>query len=275
MSGELNNSDVIAEQAAKIVQLERELAALRPWAAVRDTVSAAGVQSRAALPSSEFGLLRIVVESAANVIGAVAGAIFLIDASERELIFEVATGPQAEATVGVRVPLGHGIAGLVAVTGQPMAVAEVEADSRHAADIAEQIGYAPQSILCVPLLRDGDVIGVLELLDKRGQRAFAAEDMQVLGHFAELASVAIDQSRMVGRLNALIQNALGTATGQSVDAVASDEIAASIEADERYQVSMALAEMIRQIGRHGVPELEAARAILEGYAEYLDGISAR
>jgi len=271
MKGDAGTQAVIAEQAAKIVRLERELESLDPWKAVRDAVSAAGVQSHVGLPSSESGLLRLVVESAAHVIGAVAGAIFLIDASEQELIFEVATGPQAEATTGVRVPLGHGIAGLVAVTGQPMAVADVQRDSRHAADIADQIGYEPRNILCVPLLRDGDVIGVLELLDKRGQAAFSAGDIQVLGHFAELASVAIDQSRMVGRLSALIQEALFTSLGLPGDPASTASLAAGIELDERHQRAIALADTIHRIGTYGVPELDAAQAILQGFADYLEG----
>lgn len=270
MAGDAEAREVVAAQAARIVQLEQELAGLEPWRAVRDAISAAGVQSRIGLPSSEFGLLRLVVESAANVIGAVAGAIFLIDQNENELIFEVATGPQADATVGVRLPLGHGIAGLVAVTGQPMAVADVQRDSRHAADIADQVGYEPRSILCVPLLRDGDVIGVLELLDKRDQQAFSHLDMQVLGHFAELAAVAIDQSRMVSHLSALIQEAMFTATGIPASPDAPAALAAGVELDERYQRSVALADTLRQIADHGLPELDAARAILDGFASYLE-----
>ncbi len=273
MAGDGENQQVIAEQAAKIARLEREIVGLEPWQIVREAISAAGIRSQIGLPRSESGLLRLVVESAANVINAVAGAIFLVDATQKELIFEVATGPQAASTTGVRVPLGHGIAGLVAVTGQPMAVSDVQGDSRHAADVADQIGYEPQSILCVPLLRDGEVVGVLELLDKREQAAFSAGDIQVLGHFAELASVAIDQSRMVSRLSALIQEALFTSLGSSGDSIAADSVAAEIEADERYQCSLKLANTIQRISQHGTPELDAALVLLNGFAEYLESTS--
>jgi GAF domain-containing protein len=275
LSGDVDTHAIIADQARRIVELEARLGEFEPLRGVRDAVSAAGVLSRIELPHSESGLLELVVQSAANVINAVAGAIFLIDQREQELMFEVAIGPQAAATRGVRVPLGHGIAGLVAVTGQPMAVSDVQSDARHASDIAGQIGYEPHSILCVPLSRGGEVIGVIELLDKRGQAAFSPADIQVLGHFAELASVAIDQSQIVSRLSALIQRAIFSALddpdGDSQGGgAASVALAAHIEADVHHQRAVRLADTIRRISLAGTTELDAAHAILSGFADYLD-----
>src|SRR5436305_2025536 len=76
--------------------------------------------------------------------------------------------------------------------------------ARQAADIAQSVGYRPKSILCVPLFLDDEIIGVLELLDKQGAPAFNVGDMEALGYFANIAAVAIEQSRTQQDLMRLI-----------------------------------------------------------------------
>jgi sigma-B regulation protein RsbU (phosphoserine phosphatase) len=61
----------------------------------------------------------MIVETAARVISARAGSLFLIDAEKQELTFEVALGEKAQQVKELRVPMGDGIAGLVAAMGQP------------------------------------------------------------------------------------------------------------------------------------------------------------
>ncbi len=134
------------------------------------------------------------METAAGVIPARSTALFLIDEEAEEFDFEVALGPESDQVRGMRVPLGHGIAGLVAVSGQPMAVSDAGTDPRQAADIAKSVGYAPGTILCVPLFYNEEVVGVLELLDREGAETYNAHDMATLGLFANQAAVAIGQS---------------------------------------------------------------------------------
>ena len=118
------------------------------------------------LPVTHARLLQLIVETAADVIGARAGALFLVDEAHNELTFEVAIGPKAAEVKRIRLPHGQGVAGLVAVSGQPMAIADAGSDPRHARDIAQLIGYYPETILCVPLFYGDHLTGVLELLDK-------------------------------------------------------------------------------------------------------------
>src|SRR5207249_6819795 len=98
----------------------------------------------------------------------------------QDLVFEVATLGDVSELKNVRVPLGEGIAGLVALTGEPIAVSDAQSDPRHADEIARLTGYQPRSLLCVPLEFEDRVIGVIELLDKHGAADFDAEDMQAL-----------------------------------------------------------------------------------------------
>src|SRR5690606_23043517 len=117
---------------------------------LRDAVALAATAGTIEARVTHARLLETIVETAARVIAARAASLFMVSDDGTELIVEVAIGPRAEEARQFRVPIGQGIAGLVALTGQPMAVADVQNDPRHAAELAEQIGHRPESILCVP-----------------------------------------------------------------------------------------------------------------------------
>jgi GAF domain-containing protein len=207
----------------------------------------------------------MIVATAAQVLRARAGALLLVDEATEELVFEVAVGGQAEEVKRFRVPVGHGIAGHVAATGQPLAVSEAAADPRAAADIADQVGYRPESILCVPLFYDDEVIGVLELLDKADGSSFTAADMESLGLFANQAAVAIEQSRLHASLGGLIADVVSRRELRP----AAEAFAERAAEDPTSRQALALAQLVQEIARSGEREAQACRAILESFAEYL------
>jgi GAF domain-containing protein len=221
-----------------------------------------------------FGqLLQMIVETAAEVISARSGALFLLDEAAQELVFEVALGPKADEVKHHRVPVGHGIAGLVALSGQPMAVTDASNDPRQASDIARSVGYLPQSILCVPLFYGDDVIGVLELLDKLEETSFNATDIATLGLFANLAAVAITQSRAHTNLQALLNDLLRVRGDQGYQA--SDVILRRLvqraegEAGATFRDAIELAGIVQEIVWRGERERVACRTLLQGFATYV------
>lgn len=263
---------LIARQAAEIERLQSRLSGelladeLRQWLV---SVATAG---EITAPSEHNRLLDMILASAAHVISAHSGALFLVDAENEELSFAAALGPKADEVRKLRVPLGHGIAGLVAVSGQPMAISDAGNDPRQAADIAETVGYTPQSILCVPLFYDEQVIGVLELLDKQGAPSFSADDINQLSLFAEQAAVAIEQSRGQRDLTALVNAALRAwASGNNapVSAERVEQFTLAIERDAAYLRALDLARLVNDITSHGDLATEACGTILRGFLDYL------
>ena len=213
---------LIARQAAEIERLQARLASERLADELRDWLVTVATAGEISAPGAHNRLLDMILASAAQVIGAESGALFLVDIEREEMLFASAHGPKADEVRKLRLPLGHGIAGLVAVSGQPMAISDVSNDPRHAVEIAEAVGLMPDSILCVPLFYDEQVIGVLELLDKRGS-SFSADDINQLSHFAEQAAVAIEQSRGQRDLTALVNAALRSWAAGGGQAPVSDE----------------------------------------------------
>jgi GAF domain-containing protein len=155
------------------------------------------------LDSSE-ALLDSIVAAAAQIFGAGAASILLVNEAEQVLEFKVAWGPVGKDLVGKKYPMDKGIAGYVVMTGQPIATSDVEADARFDREFAKSTGYVPRSILATPLLSGDRIIGVMEVLDKLNASSFGIQDMELLGMFARQAALAIDQAQRV----AMVEEAL-------------------------------------------------------------------
>lgn len=256
--------DTIAQQAREIERLSARLEEEHAAADLRNALTLAATAGTIGSPVTHARLLEMIVETAAHVIAARAAALFILDEETQELVFEVALGAKGDEVRALRVPLGHGIAGLVAVSGQPMAVSDAASDPRLATDIAETIGYVPESVLCMPLYYTDRVIGVIELLDKEGRPSFDAGDMDALTLFANQAAVAVQQSRTHQSLAALVSEMLA-----SVDAPGATRFTASVEATDSFRDSLDLAKLVHEIAGRGERELAACRALLGTFATYL------
>jgi hypothetical protein len=152
-------------------------------------------------------LLRSIVDATVELFDAEASSIALVDGDGR-LRFRVAAGPQGAGVVGLTVAVGEGIAGYVQQTGQPLALSDVTADPRFEQETAARTGYVPRSVLAVPLELDDQVIGVLEVLDKRAGAGFDLTDLARAGVFARQAAVAIDVARLERSLGDLLADSL-------------------------------------------------------------------
>ena len=215
----------------------------------RELLELAAAAEAVAAPGSHARLLELVVQIAARVIGAETASLLLLDPSTQELVFTVAVPDRLAELLPLRVRLGEGIAGLVALTGQPMEVADVRNDPRHAVRIAEQVGYFPSSLLCVPLMFGDEVVGVLELMDKQGAQGFDNSDIETLGLFAQLAAVAIEQSQTRDTVASLLREAAPAEPG--------------------FERTLELARLVHDIGQAGEPAVEACMEILRGFAGYV------
>jgi GAF domain-containing protein len=137
-------------------------------------------------------LLQAIVEVARAIFAAKAASIMLLDDPAGELVFEAVTGEGEDTLIGRRIPSSAGIAGWVAESRQPLVVEDVASDPRFAADTARRTGYVPKGLMAVPLLHEDRVLGVLNVLDRPAQRRFSVAEMDLLGLFANQASVALD-----------------------------------------------------------------------------------
>jgi GAF domain-containing protein len=135
-------------------------------------------------------LLRRIGEATARLVQAERATIFLVDAGRGELCSKVALG---DGMGEIRVPLGVGIAGMVAATGEGVSIDDAYADPRFNPEIDRRTGYRTRNLLTLPMKgRDGRALGVLQVLNKR-QGPFLPEDREILADLATAAALAVER----------------------------------------------------------------------------------
>jgi signal transduction histidine kinase len=134
-------------------------------------------------------------------IDAEASAIFQLDRSRGELYFRTALGDAAEKIKDIRIKMGEGIAGRVAQTGEAVIVSDAQRDTRVYRMVDSLTGFKTRSILCVPMKSKGQIVGVLEVLNKRGDNLFTRRDLEMLAILGDLIAVALDNARLYTRLS--------------------------------------------------------------------------
>lgn len=120
-----------------------------------------------------------------------AAAILLLDEEHQELAVAAAVGVGEDFRRAVRVPLGQGVAGGIAARRMPLVIDDIDAAVVHSPRLRE-LG---KSLAGVPLLVDGQVLGVLHISAK-ARGAFGAEDVQLLELVADRAARAILNARL-------------------------------------------------------------------------------
>ncbi|HEV8539594.1 MAG TPA: GAF domain-containing protein [Nitrospiraceae bacterium] len=144
----------------------------------------------------EQEIIRRAVETASKLVGAEAGSLLLLSEETGELTFLVAVGDKGVQLQEIRLKVGQGIAGLVAQTGQPLIVNDARQDPRVAHHVDERTGFTTRSILAVPVRARNKTLGVLEAVNKRGERPFSNWDLLEFGSLANQVAIALENSRL-------------------------------------------------------------------------------
>lgn len=135
----------------------------------------------------EYALLSALVERVREVLRADTAAVLLLDQSARQLIATAASGIEEEVRQGVRIPLGTGFAGRVAASREPVILTRVDHTTVRNPLLVDR---GIRSLLGVPLLVGGRVIGVLHVGSLSGQ-PFEQQDVELLQLAADRAALAL------------------------------------------------------------------------------------
>jgi sigma-B regulation protein RsbU (phosphoserine phosphatase) len=138
-----------------------------------------------------------IMTTSREVMQADASSLMLLDENTGELVFQVAQGQVGERLRdGFRLPRGHGIAGFVCQSGEPLLVEDAYEDQRFHREFDERTGYRTRSILCVPLKVKGRIIGVSQVINKLDGTPFTTEDLETFTNLCQHAAIAIENARM-------------------------------------------------------------------------------
>jgi sigma-B regulation protein RsbU (phosphoserine phosphatase) len=136
-------------------------------------------------------LLGLILDAAAHGVGADRGTVFLLDGEE--IWSRVLSG---DRKLEIRLPLGQGIAGSVAKTGETVRIADAYADPRFDRSWDAKSGFRTRTVLCAPIRnRAGGIVGVFQLLNKQNG-LFDVEDERYLEGLSIHAALAVENARL-------------------------------------------------------------------------------
>lgn len=140
-------------------------------------------------------LLELILAKLTELVEADRATLYLLDEARNELVSRLVAGGEVRS---IRMKVGHGVAGLVAQSGEPIRIEDAYRDTRFEREWDLLTGYRTTNMLAAPLKNHvGRTIGVLQVLNKRGGGGFTSEDEALVGALGTQAAVAIDNSRLV------------------------------------------------------------------------------
>ena len=138
-------------------------------------------------------LLGRILEVAKTQADAERGTLFLVDEKTEEIWSLIAHGLEKQE---IRLPLGRGIAGHVAKSGEILNILDAYADPRFNRDVDAQTGYRTRNILCLPIRnKSRKIIAALQLLNKR-RGGFTPEDVDFLLTLSDHMALALENAQL-------------------------------------------------------------------------------
>jgi diguanylate cyclase (GGDEF)-like protein len=149
-------------------------------------------------------LLEAIMRQVDRLIRPKSWSMLLLDEESQELRFEIAVSPVAEQLKGITLKMGEGIAGWVAMYGEPLLIPDVRRDERFCTHIDEKSSFQTRSIIAVPMKIKERVVGVIELINSFDELVFDDSDLRILSAIADFAAIALENARNYVRINELV-----------------------------------------------------------------------
>ncbi|GET87342.1 cAMP specific phosphodiesterase, putative [Leishmania tarentolae] len=219
-------------------------------------------------------IVRHALHGAKKLLNADRSSMFLLDKERNELYSKM-----ADSASEIRFPCGQGIAGTVAESGVGENITDAYADSRFNSAVDRQLGYRTQSILCEPIVLNGEVLAVVQLVNKLSDdgsvTCFTRTDQDTFQVFSLFAGISINNSHLLefavnaGREAMTLSLQRNSITGQrapkGVKAIAvtpeEREAVTSIEFEEVYDFTSPEFNLFGVREKHDDP-MNAAAAVV-------------
>lgn len=123
---------------------------------------------------------------------------------ENELVVAVVEGDDEEAMRALRISFGEGLTGKAALTRKSIVSNDAHLDP--AAGVVPGTAQTAEAVACAPLIARERLLGILTLYRTGEERAFTAEEVELVADFAAVAALALDNARARQRARAPSNN---------------------------------------------------------------------
>jgi len=141
-------------------------------------------------------ILLAIMDKMANFFGPERWSLLMIDPVAKDLYYAIAVGEDSSSLRGLRVPLGQGVAGWVAATGNPLVVPNVSLDPHWSTFARNHPDLNIHSIACVPIRSGENTLGVIQLLNSKLD-LLSEYSISFLRILCDYAAIAIQNARSV------------------------------------------------------------------------------
>ena len=149
------------------------------------------------------GVLRTISEKIDEYWQLKSWSLFLLDEATQELYCQLSHGEAAGALKDVRMKVGEGIVGRVAMHGKSMVVDDLTEASSLTAESHERQVEGVKSVVAVPIRFQDRCLGVIELLNSSRTERLSGPDMRLLEELGEFSAIALENANRLGRLHEL------------------------------------------------------------------------
>jgi len=141
-------------------------------------------------------LLSEIMESSKQLMNAEASSLLLYDPQAEKLHFQVATGEKGELIKKYSVDLGVGCAGWVAKHQKSILIEDCYQDARFDSSYDKKSNFTTKSLICVPLIRKKQLLGVMQVINKKGDGIFDKWDLRIFETLASQCAIAIENHKL-------------------------------------------------------------------------------
>jgi class 3 adenylate cyclase/GAF domain-containing protein len=196
----LIGQQVKVEEIAPTLSLAMEKNSLTSSVTKRDREMESIKQIGGILAASTFEreeVLKSTMDMIRTIMNVEAGSLLLLERDELafKVAFNITPGANLDVLQSLRIKLGQGISGYSAARGEPVIVRAARDSRQFTPDFDQLTGFQTHSVLCVPLISRGKVLGVIEILNKINGD-FNDNDLHLLQSIATSVSIALENSQL-------------------------------------------------------------------------------
>lgn len=142
-------------------------------------------------------LLDEIIFASKQLLHAEASSLLLYDKKNKLLHFHTVIGAKGKAIKSQSIKLGVGISGWAAKHKKPITINDCYKDPRFNKKFDLKSGFRTHNMICVPMVRKKELIGVIQTMNKRSSKQFTAEDLKLFEALAAQCAIAIDNARLI------------------------------------------------------------------------------
>lgn len=180
-------------------------------------------------------LLQTIVERAEAMLDCEASSILLFDDDKKDLYFRVVTGPVAEKLINQPIERNKGISWRTVTEKRSIINNRITQSGMWNEKVDLDTGFQTESMLTAPLMTQGEVIGVIEMINKHNRMPFTEMDQEILEAFAGQAAIAIENAQLYTQTDqALSERVEELSIMQNIDR----ELNTSLDIERAMQITL-------------------------------------